>query len=120
MRRLRLLVVAGALVAIGSPWVAGQDKGKDAKSKEPPPAKLKGQLPPNWGKLGLSEDQKQKVYEVQGKYHKDLEELRKKMDELKDKEKKDLEEVLTKDQKAKLKDIISGKVPGDAKDKDGP
>lgn len=112
MRRLRLLVVAVALIAAGSPFVTGQEKGKDGKPKEPA-AKLKGFLPANWAKLGLSEDQKQKVYETQAKYKKELDELRKKMDDLKDKEKKDLEEVLTKEQKAKLKDIISGKIPGD-------
>lgn len=109
MRRLRFLIVAGALIVAGSPFVTGQEKGK---GKEPPP-KLKGQLPQNWAKLGLSEDQKQAVYATQAKYKKELEELRKKMEELKDKEKKELEDVLTKEQKAKLKDIIAGKVPSD-------
>ena len=69
-----------------------------------------------WAKLGLSEDQKQSVYSTQAKYKKELDDLKKKMDDLKDKEKKELEDVLTKEQKAKLKDIITGKIPGDGKD----
>lgn len=111
MRRLRFLVVAGALIAAGSPFVAGQEKGKP----KDPPVKLKGQLPSNWAKLGLSEDQKQKVYETQAKYKKDLDELKRKIEELKDKERKDLEDVLTKEQKGRLRDIIAGKIPAGGK-----
>ena len=73
------------------------------------------QLPQNWAKLGLSDDQKQSVYATQAKYKKELDELKKKLEELKDKERKELEDVLTREQKAKLKDIIAGKIPGDGK-----
>lgn len=114
MRRLRYLVVAAAIIVAGSSLVTGQERGKDGRGKESP-AKLKGQLPQNWAKLGLSDDQKQKVYSVQDKYKKELDELKKKMEDLKDKEKKELEDVLTKEQKAKLRDIIAGKIPAEGK-----
>jgi hypothetical protein len=60
MARLRVVILGIAFVGLCSPWVEGQDK---AKEKEPS-TKMRGQLPPNWGKLGLTDEQKQKVYRV--------------------------------------------------------
>jgi len=36
--------------------------------KDDPPVKVKGFLPMNWGKIGLSDDQKQEIYKIQAKY----------------------------------------------------
>jgi hypothetical protein len=117
MHRLRLMIVAAAFVAVASPWVAGQDP---AKPKDPAP-KMRGQLPPNWGKLGLSDEQKQKVYAAQTKYREKIDTLKKQMADLLDQEKKEMEGVLTDAQKSRLREIVSGKVPAtDAKPADKP
>jgi hypothetical protein len=104
-----MLVLSGGLV--------GQDKKEDPKKddpkkeakKEDPPAKLKGVLPPNWEKLGLSDAQVQEVYKVQGKYNEEIAKLESKIKELKAAKEKDEKAVLTADQKKRLDDILTGK-----------
>jgi Spy/CpxP family protein refolding chaperone len=114
MRGFRFLVVAFALLALCSPWVEGQDPTKPKDSKDPAP-KMRGQLPQNWGKLGLSDEQKQKIYDAQNKHRAKIDALQKQITELKDQEKKDMENVLTDAQKARLREIVAGKAPADGK-----
>ncbi len=114
MVRLRMLAVAVALLVAGSPWVVGQDAPRSKDSKEPTP-KMRGQLPQNWGKLGLSDEQKQKIYAAQSKYRAKIDDLKKQIAELQDQEKKDMEAVLTDAQKTRLREIVSGKAPTDGK-----
>jgi hypothetical protein len=110
MSRCRLMLaalIAALLLGGGS---VGQDKKTDDK-KDQPPVKLKGQLPPNWKKLGLSEDQVQKVYKVQADYDAKINALEQQIKKLKQDEKGDLMKVLTDAQKARLKEITEGKIP---------
>jgi len=102
--------MAMALLLSGS--IHGDDK------KDP---KVKGVLPPNWGKLKLSDEQKQKVYKVQADYKDKIGALEKQMEDLKGKQNADMVNVLTEDQKKMLRDILTGKLPADKdtpKDKD--
>ena len=101
------LVVAVALLA-GS-WLHGQDKKDDT------PTKVKGVLPANWGKLGLTDEQKQKVYKVQNDFDAKIAALDKQIKDLKAQERGEMEKVLTDAQKARLKEILLDKVPGDKK-----
>ena len=55
MRTVRLLVGMVMLAGLVTPIVIAQDKGKDT-----PPGKVRGQLPQNWGKLGLTDKQNKK------------------------------------------------------------
>ena len=87
MHRMRTLFVVFAVVALCGAWAEGQDKAKDQKAK--------GQLPSNWGKLGLSEEQKQKVYRIRNDYSPKIDDLRKQITELQDKERRDMEGVLS-------------------------
>jgi Spy/CpxP family protein refolding chaperone len=98
-----VLMVTALLTADG---LHGQAK-KDDKKEEAPT--IKGVLPPNFGKIGLSEEQKQKIYKIQADARTKLLELQKKLDELKGKEKEDMLSVLTDEQKKKLKEILEGK-----------
>jgi Spy/CpxP family protein refolding chaperone len=110
MRSLRggFLVLAVALLA-GS-MLQGQDKKDDT------PSKVKGVLPANWGKLGLTDEQKQKIYKVQADYNDKIGTLEKQLKDLKATEKGEMEKVLTDAQKARLKEILQSKVPaGDKK-----
>jgi Spy/CpxP family protein refolding chaperone len=77
--------------------------------------KLKGTLPANWGKLGLTDDQKQKVYKVQADYKDKIADLEKQLKELKDTEKTDMEKVLTDEQKKRLRELLGSKAPAEEK-----
>jgi Spy/CpxP family protein refolding chaperone len=108
MRHVRLLVGMVMLAGLVTPIVVAQDKGKDT-----PSGKVRGTLPQNWGKLGLTDEQKQKVYEIQSKVRAKVDDLKAKIKDLQDQERKDMEGVLTPAQKARLREIIAGKAPGD-------
>jgi Spy/CpxP family protein refolding chaperone len=107
MRSVRLLVGMFMLAGLVTPIVIAQDKGKDA-----PSGKIRGQLPQNWGKLGLTDEQKQKIYDIQSKVRVKVDDLKAKIKDLQDQERKDMEGVLTAAQKARLREIIAGKAPG--------
>jgi len=94
------------MVAIASPWVSGQDKAKDKSDKEPA-AKARGMLPANYGKLSLDEQQKQRIYHLQGEYQAKIDALLKQVRELRDQERKDVEEVLTPAQKERLRELLA-------------
>ena len=85
-----------------------QDSKKEAK-KDDPPVKLKGMLPPNWRKLGLSDSQVQEIYKAQNKYNTEIDKLEAKIAELKSTRDKEMKAVLTEDQKKRLIDIQTGK-----------
>ena len=96
------------LVAFAVLLVVGGSPGQDTK--------IKGVLPANWGKLGLSDEQKQKVYKVQADYVDQINKLEAQVKDLKAKEKTEMEKVLTDAQKARLKEIILGKLGEEKKD----
>ncbi len=92
-----------------------KDDPKEAKKdevkrdeKEPAP-KYKGQLPANWKKLGLTDDQTQKVYKVQAKYGEQIDKLEDQIKELKGKLGKDRLDILTPDQKKRLEELAKAK-----------
>jgi len=94
--------------------LAGQEKKDDTKKTDPakkddPPVKAKGMLPPNWKKLGLTDEQVQKVYRIQNKYNDEIALLEAKIAELKTTKDKELKALLTADQKKRLEDILLGK-----------
>ena len=116
MSRLCLCALVGGLLAL-SGGLAGQEPKKEpqktTKVQEPKrddqPAKVKGVLPPNWGKLGLSTDQRQTIYRIQGKYNDEIDKLEAKIKELKATRDKEMKAVLTAAQKKRLEDILLGK-----------
>jgi Spy/CpxP family protein refolding chaperone len=119
MSLMRWLIVLAA-VALVAPTSAQAQQPKDppksgagkADDGKPDTPAVRGQLPPNWKALGLTDDQKSKVYSVHGKYRTRIADLEKQIKELRAEERKDLEKILTADQKARLKEIVAGKVPG--------
>lgn len=109
MTRFRLVAAAFVFALLCSPWSAGN--AADDKSDKAPESKMKGQLPQNWAKLGLSDEQKQKIYRVQGEMRAKIDALEKQIMDLKSAEKKELEKVLTPGQKERLREILTGKAP---------
>ena len=122
MFRASLLALVTALVVL-SGGLVGQDPKKEDKKpdekkalesksvekKDEPATKLKGVLPPNWKKLGLTDDQVQKIYKVQNKYDDEIDKLQAQIARLKTERTKDMHGVLTADQKKRLDDILTGK-----------
>jgi hypothetical protein len=88
-------------------------------TKDPPPVKVRGQLPQNWKKLGLSTDQTQKIYAIRGTYQGKISTLATEIRKLKDEERRELFKVLTEDQKTRLRKLAEESVTEPAaKDKE--
>lgn len=104
MRRAAFIAFLSAAVAL-----AGAAAADDKDAPKDPPARAKGFLPQYWKDLGLSDDQKQKVYTVQNKYADQIDKLEAQIKDLKAKERL---EVLTADQKKKLEQVVKAKVGG--------
>ena len=99
-----LLVLSGGLV--------GQDKKDDPKKDEKKTdssVKVKGTLPSNWGKLGLTDTQVQEVYKIRNKHNDEIDRLKTKIKELETTRDKESKAVLTTDQTKRLDDILTGK-----------
>jgi hypothetical protein len=111
MLRLSMLALLGGLLTL-SGGVVGQDSKKEvvkAEKKDSAPVRVKGMLPANWGKLGLSADQRQEIYKIQAKYNADIDKLEAKIKELRGTRDKEMKAVLTADQQKKLIEIRTGK-----------
>lgn len=105
MRKLRcILVVATAVVCLALGAGIAQEKPT-------------GRLPPGFGKLGLSEEQKQKIYKIQAEYEAKIQALRAQLKKLEEEERAQIFSVLTPQQKElylKLRGIPETK-PSEAK-----
>lgn len=101
--------LVGALLLV-NPLVGQDPKKKD--DKEQPATKYKGQLPANWKKLGLTDEQVQKVYKVQSKYGEQIEALEAQIRSLKSKLNKDRFDILTAEQKKRLDELNKAKSGG--------
>ena len=133
-------VVTGSsviILAIGVgmlPGLLAQDAGKGAakgKGEEKKAAKkAEGRLPSNYGKVGLTDEQRKKVYDIQDRYEVEIKELEKKLADVKAKQAAEYEAVLTGNQKESLRTLNEetknkaskkkgGEKPVDAKEKDG-
>ena len=100
-----LMLACGVFAMSGG--LVGQEAKKDEKKAQP--VKVKGALPPKWGLLGLSDEQKQSIYKVQGKYNDEIDKLEAKIKDLKTTRDKEARAVLTPDQRKKLEEILLGK-----------
>lgn len=103
--------LVGALLLVG-PTVGQDPKKKDDPKKDEPAAKYKGQLPANWKKLGLTDEQTQKVYKVQARYGEKIDALEEQIKELKAKLTKERYEILTSEQKKRLDELNKAKAGG--------
>lgn len=109
--RVPVFALLGAVLLLAAGSSAQDPKKDDPKTarKDDPPVKVKGFLPANWGKIGLSDDQKQDVYKIQAKYGGEIDKLEAKIRDLKATRDKEMKAVLTAEQKKKLEDLLLGK-----------
>jgi len=102
-RRVAVCVLFSSLFVLSGGLIGQEPK------KEVPVTKAKGVLPANWKKIGLTEDQVQTIYKIQGKYNDEIDLLEAKIKELKTTKDKEMKAVLSADQKKKLEEILVGK-----------
>jgi Spy/CpxP family protein refolding chaperone len=103
--------IAGGLLAAcvlcGIAWTQEPAKPGGTKAAKPTTEeKQTGRLPNNFGKVGLTDAQKQKIYGLQAKYSDQIDALVKQVEDLRQKRDTEIEGVLTADQKAKLKGLL--------------
>ena len=67
MVKFRLFILLAVIGMVSAGGVFSQEKKM---------RRLEGTLPKDWGKLGLSDDQKQKVYKAQAKYNEKIDKLK--------------------------------------------
>jgi hypothetical protein len=103
MRAFRAVAVFAILLTTLT--VSGQDK---------PPVKP-GYIPTLYRDLGLSDEQKKKMYAVQAEFERKINAIEKQIRLLKGQERADMEAILTKEQKDHLKAIILKKAGEDDK-----
>lgn len=114
MRRTIALTVAGSLV-----WIAIASRLVGEEGTETPKAVKKNtgnRLPKNYGKLGLTQQQKDRIYEIQGKYNPQISELEAKIKQLRSERDQMIESALTPAQRERLVELRgAGKEPTKAK-----
>jgi Spy/CpxP family protein refolding chaperone len=110
LRASGLLGVLAMLLLVS--WLMAADSKTDTDKKDPDP-KAKGTLRPNWKKLGLTDDQTQKIYKVQSDYRAKIDVLEQQIKDLRQQELTDQVKVLTEAQKARLKELGEFKDPTD-------
>ena len=71
-----------------------------------PSQDVKPKLPPNWEKLNLTEDQKQRILKIATEYAEQIAKLEAQITALRAKEQLELVRILTDAQKSQLKELI--------------
>jgi Spy/CpxP family protein refolding chaperone len=105
MFRLRIGIALVLVSLLTTGWLLGQDKKGEDKT---PPVKVRGTLPSGYGKLGLRDDQKQRIYKIRGNYRGKIEALQRQIDQLKVEERAAIEKVLTPEQLKRLRELRGG------------
>jgi TolA-binding protein len=111
-QRFASTVVAASLaLALGTQLLVESTVGQEKSASKPTPTKvskkLSGRLPPHYGKLGISSEQRTEIYGIQATYKKQITDLQKQIDELREKQGTEVTGVLTSDQKKKLTEHLT-------------
>jgi hypothetical protein len=101
------VVFAVGIVSVATrPSVVAQESGKAVKAEKGDGAKKAARsgdrLPANYAKIGVSDEQRKKIYEIQNKYGEQIAALQKQLAEIRAKEQAEVASVLTPDQKKAL------------------
>jgi hypothetical protein len=99
----------------GGGWLLGDDTKKPADTKGDAPKVTAHTLPQGWKQLGLSDEQKKKIYAIEDEYNPKIAALKKQIEDLQNDEKAKKYAVLTEDQKKRLKEIREAKDGGETK-----
>jgi len=116
MKRLCALIGVVAIVFAASGFLFGDDKD----SKKDTKVVKQGALTANDSKLGLNDEQKKKLRDIQGEYGAKIQDLQEQIKDLRKKERLAMEDVLTDTQKTRLREILLEKAPGNREKADSP
>lgn len=112
VRFASLVCVALAALFLGSQVpvssTVGQDEAKPkvaAKADKKEPKKARGRVPAYFAQVGLSGEQREKIYSLQADYNGKIDELQKQVAELESKRDAEVEAVLTDAQKKQLDEL---------------
>lgn len=107
MRRCVVLLVL-MMICAGQGW--GEENTpakKSAANNAEASATPRGQrLPNNYGKLGLTEEQKKKIYSIQANYKTRIQRLQQELEDLRNEEVLEIQSALTEAQKTSLQEIL--------------
>ncbi len=117
MSRFRVLLGVLALAACGGLLLGDDAPKKTADTKADTPKATKHTLPQGWSQLGLTDEQKKKVYSIEDEYNPKIAALKKQIETLQNEEKAKKYAVLTEEQKKRLRDIREAQDSGAAADK---
>ncbi|REJ86364.1 MAG: hypothetical protein DWQ34_27580 [Planctomycetota bacterium] len=98
---LALLVSAVAV----PPMIAAQQDEDAAAAEEAEESQPRGRLPNHFGKIGVSEEQRLKIYGIQADYNAQVDELLAQVEELRGERDAAIEAVLTPGQRERLKEL---------------
>ena len=100
MYSIRGMILSAILVCMLAPYLLLAQEG-DAK----PQQERRGPLPTFFGKLGVGDDQREKMYALQNEYEKKLKPLRDEIKKLIAERDQKLEDMLTEGQKLRLSEL---------------
>jgi hypothetical protein len=103
MLRLRLAVTCTLVFFLASSWLMGQDSKSD--DTKPATGKTKGILPKYFSKLGLTDEQRQKVYKITTSYKTKIDALTEQLDQLKGQRQTELLKILDENQRTHLREL---------------
>jgi Spy/CpxP family protein refolding chaperone len=115
-----LVVAVVSVSVLPAPASAQEGKAKKAPKKEGESKgkkkEARGRLPAGYGDL-VTDEQRDRIYSIQGKYADQIAGLQKQLEDLRDKQTAEIEAVLTAEQKAKLAQARAAKKkPGGKKE----
>jgi len=106
---LLCLVVSGD--ATTPQRVVAQETESPETAEEPAPPKTRkkprGRVPNHYGKIGLTNEQKDEIYAIQAKYREQIDTLQEQINEIQQEEASEIYLVLTDNQKESLKKILT-------------
>lgn len=82
--------------------ITAQNDGDESNATN---KEYRGPLPTHFGKLGMSDAQKEKVYSIQDSYEEQIEKLRKQIEQIEAKREAEIATLLTPGQKLRLKEL---------------
>jgi hypothetical protein len=82
----------------------GKQAGASSSTSAPAPPDVTHRVPPGYAKLGLTEQQKERIYRIQAEYYPKIQALEKQVDDLRERRERAFEAVLNTAQKRTLAD----------------
>lgn len=114
-RIAQIMIVAGIALGLGTlvsvESTIGQEKAATKSTEKAASTKVakkpRGRLPAYYAQVGLSTEQRDKIYSVQATYGKQIADLQKQIDALEARQDADVVAVLTPEQKKKLDELLA-------------